>query len=230
MTKWFIAKNEEVSGPYSTEAVQAKVSQGSILGDDWIWSRNLNSWKTISWWLCELPNLAKQDLKPEEEEVWHYAVNDNSFGPLSRVQLISELYQLPNQKGILLWTKGMKAWTPVYEFFDIMDEIGVNRRQFPRASINGNVVVKVDNQTILGKLSTISEGGFGVSGVTQLSSGQHVHAEIKTPHFPNSIHIKAVVQYATSRGFVGFKFENIHMEAKSSIIEYVKGSGLSNAA
>ena len=120
----------------------------------------------------------------------------------------------------------MKTWTPIYEFYDIIDEIGVNRRQFPRASIKGSVVVRVADQTYLGQLATISEGGVGATQLPQLVSGHHAHIEIKSPHFANSINVKAIIQYVTNRGFVGFRFENIHMEAKSSIIEYVKSNNV----
>src|SRR5690606_6063040 len=109
------------------------------------------------------------------------------------------------------WTKGMKAWAPIFEFNDLLDDLGINKRQFPRADIEGRVSIKVGSQSLDGILLTISEGGFGADQLTGLTVGQTVSVEINSDAFYDPIHAKAEVRYITESGYVGFRFQNINM-------------------
>lgn len=223
MIKWFISQDEEVSGPLTSEEIHTGVEEGSIKGSHLIWSRAINEWTQVSSWLRKSEQIRELE-HPVEKAIWHYAVSDSSYGPMTRSEMLSELAKTKDIGQVLIWTHGMKAWATIFDFHDILDELGVNKRQHPRASISGSVVVKHEEETFIGQLSSISEGGLGAKNLPQLTSGQIVHVEIKSNHFPNTISAKAKVQYVSRRGFAGLKFENLHMEAKSTIIEYVKGS------
>jgi hypothetical protein len=225
MAEWFVLRNEQVAGPYSTEEIKSLASQGEIMDRDLIWGKMQSEWKPFAWWMIELPNLLAKTREAVDNRLWHYALGGASFGPFNRQDLVGKLKSLDMNQDILIWTKGMKAWAPVFEFSDLLDEIGVNKRQFPRADIEGRVSIKAGNQTFEGILLTVSEGGFGADQLQGITVGQVVSVEINSDAFYDAIHAKAEVRYITETGYVGFRFQNINMESRGAIIQYVKSSG-----
>jgi hypothetical protein len=177
----------------------------------------------MRWWSQNLSQITSSLQQQAVQQLWHYAVDGDSKGPMTRIELIGEIKGLRQKDGILIWTKGMKAWADLYEFHDLVDEIGLNRREHPRATVDGSVVLKVDDKTLIGKLRTLSVGGFGGSQMnTYLAIGQVVQADIKSDALGDAISVKAIVQYITDAGFVGFKFSSISMENKSRIVEFIR--------
>lgn len=229
MIKWFVSNNEQVSGPFSSEQVHAGVENGSIVGSYLIWSRAMNEWTSVTTWLRKSDQIQQLE-HPENKSIWHYAVSDSSYGPMTRSEMLESLSKIRDLGDVLVWTHGMKAWASIFDFHDILDDLGVNRRKHPRANISGSVVVNFEGETFIGQLSSISEGGIGAKNLPQLIPGQEIKLDIKSNHFSSVISVKARVQYVNSRGYAGLKFDNLHMEAKSTIIEYVKGVIQSQAA
>jgi hypothetical protein len=225
MAQWFVLRNEDVMGPYTTDEVKHLAAQGEIQDRDLIWGRLQSEWKPFGWWMIELPNLLARTSEVKDSRAWHYAVSGASFGPFARPDLIEKLKSLGLADDILIWTKGMKAWAPIFEFNDILDEIGVNKRQFPRADIEGRVTLRMGQQTFEGILLTISEGGFGADQLNGVAIGQAFSVEINSDAFYDPVHAKAEVRYITESGYVGFRFQNINMEVRGAIIQFVKSSG-----
>lgn len=220
--KWFISQNENVTGPYTTDEVKAKVQGTDVAPSDLIWGRGLSSWQSLRGWQTELPNMSAETVVIEPvAEAWHYALAGKSYGPYNRASLVDELKHVHQLGEVMLWTKGMKEWAHLFEFHDILTEIGVNKRQFPRADIEGKCVIKTDSQTLIAPVLTISEGGMGISLEAGLVPGQSCSVEIQSPSFRQEITAKADVRYA-SNGVVGLKFTNINSEAKGSIIQLVR--------
>lgn len=158
-------------------------------------------------------------------EVWHYAVNGESYGPFQRDTLIEKLKSQGSLGDVLLWTKGMKEWAPLFEFHDVLTAIGVNKRQFPRADINGEVTIKTNTgQVLVAPLMTISEGGLGVQLETEaLTAGMAVTLEINSQVFRSTIHARADVRYIAG-GVLGLKFTSVNPEVKGAIISFVRQS------
>jgi hypothetical protein len=121
----------------------------------------------------------------------------------------------------MLWTKGMKEWAPLFEFHDILSDIGVNKRQFPRADLTGKAILKGDGVTMVAPLVSISEGGFGVQVDNPALHGQILTAELHSPVFREVLHVKAEMRYA-SHGVLGMKFTHISPETKGTIIQFVR--------
>lgn len=224
MAQWFLLQDDNVRGPLTTEQVKSEIREGKTQSSTLIWSRLQDHWRTLSWWQAELPNLLQRDGEKRDNRLWHYAADGASFGPFTRSQLTKELGNVRDKNEVLLWTKGMPNWGHIYEFPDVMDEIGVSRRQHPRAKITGSVVVKTQTQTYVGQMSMISAGGCGITGVTQVLPGERVNLDIKCSSFPEPVRTKAEVRYVTENGFVGLKFEQISTEAQARIIEYVRNT------
>ncbi len=224
MIKWFVCNNEEVSGPFSTEKVHEMSDSGIIHSEFLIWSCAQKEWSTLRRWQKEVPSILK-DYKisvQKQLQPWYYAHKGESFGPFPKDQLIEEIQQVDNKQAVTLWTKDMPSWKSIFEFNDIIKAVGLNRRAHPRADIDGTVVTKVDGQSHISKLKTISLGGCGITEAPHLSVGQRMHLEIQSEHFFSPLKAIAEVRYISQSGYVGIKFEQIHMESQSTIIEYIK--------
>ena len=214
MDRWFLNTNEDVSGPFSTEEVKEQIACG-LPKDCLIWTRTQDEWHTIGWWEKELPNLVEENPQHPENHKWHLAYQGEAKGPMTRADLIKHLDRMESFQGVMLWAKGMKHWAPVYEFHDVMDDIGVNRRSHPRARIKGIVTININNLVEVAQLETISEGGLGVTGLQDKIPQQEIQIEIKSPSLSELIYAKAEVRYTNDSGFTGLQFTQISTESKA---------------
>lgn len=222
MAKWFLLHDDEVSGPYSEDQVRLDIKSGKVKPSWLIWSKLQDQWRSVSWWQSEVNQLLKNHKETKDNRLWHYASEGQTFGPMTRIQLVQEVTQLKNKSDVLLWTKGMPNWGAIYEFTDLMDEVGVSRRQHPRASLKGTAVIKTAERALLGKVLMISAGGCGINGVDGLIPGEKIHLDIKSPAFSEPLRASAEVRYVTETGFIGLKFTAVSPEYQSKIIEYVR--------
>ena len=229
MPNWFICHNETVRGPFTTDDIKTQLSSGILDLDATIWSRGQTEWSKVSTWSKQAHNEPENSgaERGKQEQLWHYAMQGQSKGPMPRAQLINEIRSIQQKDEILVWTKGMKSWADLFEFHDLLDEIGLNKREHPRATISGQAVLTTEDGTsIIAQLKTVSPGGAGVDQIfTSLSIGQTVTLEIKSPTLgEEAITSKATVQYVTDASFVGLKFVSLSMENKARILQYVRGS------
>ena len=199
------------------------ITNGEIRGEQRLWGVPMESWCLAKNWLDRLPALESKNRVSEIQE-WYYALGGESFGPFNRATLISQLKDHRRSNDVLIWTKGMKNWSPIFEFYDLMDAIGINRRAFPRAEIEGRVVIKHGDQVAIGVLEVIGEGGFGAVGLSGFQAGQVISVEIQAKVFPETLHVKAEIRDFTDSGYMGCRFIQVSMESKSAIIQYVRQS------
>ncbi len=210
-----------MDGPLSTEDVQTRLQAGQISPQNMIWGRGLPAWRRLEWWMRELPRIATVQHIELTPELWHFAFQGKSFGPFAKDPLIQELKMLESVGEVMLWTKGMKEWAPLFEFHEILNAIGVNKRQFPRADLDGRVVIKTVDSTLSGKLVAIGEGGCGIVIESGLVPGQAVTLDMESPAFRDILTCKAEVRYV-SGGVAGMKFTNVSNETRGAIISFVK--------
>ncbi len=224
--KWFIQVNDRVEGPMTNSDVQSRIQSGAVAGHDLVWGTGMDQWRSITWWGRESNDmeLTQTAIAQPLPEAWHFALNGSSHGPYKRSELLDELKKVSSLGDVLLWTKGMKEWAPLFEFHEILSAIGVNKRQFPRADINGQVTIKTgEGRTLVAQALTISEGGMGVALEEGVVSGQAVSVEIQSPAFGAPVHAKADVRYVAS-GVCGLRFSNVSQEHKGAIISFVRQS------
>lgn len=231
MVKWFLLENDEVRGPFSEEQIQAQLDAQIISDECLVWTKGMRHWKNVSNWSTELKGQALTPAQVQQTRLWHFAVDNEPRGPLPYAAMIQELSQLGDQAGqALLWTKGMKSWAPIFDFHEVMDELNINRRQNPRAPIQGQVIIPLGQKQIIGSLKSISQGGFGADRLEGLLPGQSVMVEIRSPAFFEPLHVKAEVRYVRTSGYVGFCFTGMAREATATVIQYVKGQTKSGRA
>jgi hypothetical protein len=224
MNQWFTFHNERVQGPFSTDQMQEMIESRSLSEQHLVWGSPMTKWMNPGAWAMNLASLETQVKRNHTAQMWHYAFDGEAFGPFTRDELIHELKNTKKPHEALLWSKGLKSWSPVFEFYDVMEDIGINRRQYPRARVEGRVALKIDDQNVIGVLQMIGEGGFGASGLSDLNPGQFVSVEILARSFREPIYAKAEVRSVEENGSCGFRFVQISIEAKSKIIQYIRQS------
>lgn len=216
-------------GPFSTEDVKSQISRNMIADNHLIWGKEQSEWLGVKAWLKNSERQRPMSAAMHDPQIWHYAFEGASHGPLSRSELLQQVRKIKNIGSVSLWTKGMKSWAPIFDFQDITSELNINRRAHQRADIDGRVVVKWADQTAIGALRTISEGGCGVVEIPGLQPGQLVTLELQNKSFFAPVHARAEVRYIAG-GFIGFRFEKLSMEARGAIIQYVKSVSVGQRA
>ena len=223
MSTWFVFEKDLVLGPYSSAEVKTALREGSITRQAMVWSTLTGEkWIKASLWETESQNFKKREKQPTDLRLWHYAIGGQSFGPFPRKKFLEEIKAITQKDKLLVWTKGMGSWASIYEFSELLDEVGISRRQHPRADVSGSVVIRSASKVVLGKLLMISQGGCGVMGVNDIKAGENVTIDIKSSVFADTIRTEAHVRYVTETGYVGLKFSPLQIEALSEIIDYVK--------
>lgn len=225
---WFTCIEEKVEGPYELEKLKEMLVSGSLPKDCLIWGRGQEEWRQASKWIGSVDSTV-QKLEPKKQgQAWHFALDGESKGPMSRAELLHELRHIREKDEILVWTKGMKQWADLFDFHDLVDELGLNRRTHLRANIDGTLTVTLeDGGKLMGHLRTCSEGGMGAGGFhNNLSMGLNVKLDINSDKLGEPFSVKAQVQYVTDSGYVGFKFLSIGMEAKSKIVQHINENKL----
>lgn len=217
---WFICNNENTAGPYEANQVKQLVEQGQVPLDSLIWGRGMETWTTVTQWMNG--NYSTRVQPKSSEPMWHYAREGVSKGPMTRAEMIYELSNIRDKDLILVWTKGMKAWADLYEFPDLIQALGMNRREHPRAPVKGTVMLRHADTATLCQLRTIGPGGIGASGAPKsLRMGDAVQLDISASALGDTISVKGKVQYTTELGYIGIKFDGMSQEARSKIIEHV---------
>jgi len=221
--KWFLLDptDESISGPFTAQEIQSRRAAGVMSPHQLIWGPGLLKWLSVASWSEETVTQIIATSTEAVVEAWHFAHAGKSRGPFRRAQLMQELKVLDSIAEVMVWTKGMKEWAPIFEFHDLLNELGVNKRQFPRVDLEGKAIVKCDGLTLIAPLLSVSEGGLGISLDSGVVSGQIVTIEIQSPAFRQSITGRAECRYAAN-GVMGFKFTNLTSENKGLIVQYVR--------
>ena len=221
--KWFVTQNESVQGPWSTEQLTTWLNNNRDHQDMFIFRRGLTQWITVPEFLKGDTDEVTQRTETHAQEIqWHYAIEGVSHGPMSRQDLVQQLARMKNNSAAVLWTRGMKAWAPVYEFAEIMDEVGINRRQFPRIPLTGTVKIQFEHKTFEGSAQTLSETGFGALMAMPLEAGQIITFEINSPNLNAPMRGRAEVRYVAEELLTGFKFHLLDATTRSTLVEILK--------
>ena len=229
--KWFVTQNESVQGPWSTEQVTNWLTAHSSQQNVFIFRRGLTEWLTPSKFLSgDFEAFEEKNPNTDEEMLWHYAFEGTSHGPMPRHEMIQQLARLKNNSSAVLWTRGMKAWVPVYEFSDIMDDVGINRRQYPRIPITGTVKIQFEQKSFEGSANSLSENGFGAVMGMPLEAGSLITFDINSPNLNAPLRGRAEVRYVAENLMTGFKFHLLDSTSRSTLVEILKQPVRNNKA
>lgn len=228
MSQWFVESGNQIQGPFSTDMVKSRLASGTFQSTDKVWGRPLEEWRPLGTWLSSLGEILQQRQKSAYPEIWHYAFDGSSFGPLAWPDLVENLKSM-RAKNInqltqtMIWTKGMKDWISILEFHEILEALEVNKRESARAPISGKALLKHRGHVSIAPLKSISEGGFGCETVPGLIPGEELLVEIQSAAFQSPVHAKAEVRY-NAETVTGFKFTQINVESKGQVVQHVRKS------
>ena len=223
---WFHYSNDVVTGPFSTEDVNVKLHSGVITPQSFIWWKGQREWIQLSVWSQQLPTILKAiDFTSHLNPVWYIEMSGSRLGPITQTELVGHLKSLRDLTKVKLWAVGMPAWANIFELHDVMDLIGISRRENERAPLMGNITVtrtSDDPRSFVLRAASISAGGVGMVGSNDLRPGDEIGIVINSAHLGSALHARGKVLYVNSKNFVGVQFLHPQAEMISVVSDYVK--------
>jgi hypothetical protein len=223
---WFLFSNDVVTGPFSTEDVNMKLQSGVISPQSFIWWKGQREWIQITVWNQQLPTILKAiDFTSQLNPVWYIEMSGSRLGPITQNELVNHLKSLRDLTKVKLWAVGMPAWANIFELHDVMDLIGISRRENERAPLMGTVTItrtSDDPRSYVLRTASISSGGLGMVGGNDLRPGDQIALVINSAHLGTVLHARGRVLYVNSKNFVGVQFERPQAEMVAVISDYVR--------
>lgn len=222
---WFIFSNNRVSGPFSTETVRDQLMGGLLSAGTHIWRKGQREWLSIDQWETAVAEFASANKIAETQHIWYVDLENQSKGPLTHNELIQLLKPIQNLGKVRLWSSGMKQWAALFDCPDIVESLGLSRRENLRAPLMGQAVVSRSNddpRAFMLKTGSVSTAGISLSGHHDLRLGDSVSIAIKSPQFSATVYLRGKVSYVTRAGFAGVIFDAMNGETEMMLTEHVK--------
>ncbi len=224
---WFLYSSidKKVSGPFVSDDVHRKLSAGEITPDCNIWWKGQREWLSVHTWISSGEKLLKSQKEKSNSAIWYLDLGGEPTGPLTQSEMIDSLRGHQNFNRIRLWTVGMKTWKSIFEFSEVMDALGVSRREHTRAPLIANVQLNRAGDSeisIVLKAATLSIAGVGLNNANSLIKGEELQIMIKSDEFSAPIRARVIVIYVSSNGNAGLKFQQLQPESQSIIYDYIR--------
>lgn len=247
MTKWFINFNSQIKGPFNADEVKNQIHG---LGDDmqttFIWSRGHSEWTRADKWSPDVPiktefthggthsNAGEYTPSPIVEDIKAHAIEKFRVqydfvdkGEMTKEDFTQFAAKQEDVAKISIFDKKDKLWKEIYSLPDIVQRLGISRREHQRVPILAQFtgVMPSTGVTLSAQVITVSLGGIGITDCFNLKLGETIQGQITSPHFYSPVNITAEVTYAGLDGYVGLKYVNPNDEAMSLIADYIKRFG-----
>lgn len=222
---WFLYSNDVVSGPFSTEDVQNKIVTGVLGANAHVWWKGQREWIPISTWLNQVDRVVQSANDRAQKPVWYVDAGKSPTGPLTEKELIDHLKTTSSLARVRLWAVGMEKWTSLFELAEVMELLGLSRRENERAPLMGTVAVSRSNDDPQGfvlRAASISVAGMGVQGRHDLRAGDSISMVVKSAEMPSTLTLRGEIAYVTANGYAGIRFEKVQPDSHSMIVDYVK--------
>lgn len=219
--RWFFLNNNQVSGPFHQSEISNRLkSEPEAL----VWGQGMSEWQNFEEWEKKILLLDQilESINQESHLSWWMRVNQHVTGPLTYHHLLQTLKVQPELMDLQIRQEPEQQWKSVFDFPHLIEEVGATRRIHPRAPLNGIfkfVRNKVDFEALI---TSISEGGVGVTDAPFLTAGDRLKGVISSPLLPTDIHCELEVLSQRGDGMCGLKFLNLSIENTSLIISYLK--------
>ncbi len=221
--QWFIHRDGTVLGPFKSSEVNDRIATSEFGADCLVWARGSNEWLPMSEW----KNLSAKMLetKAVSNRAWYCDSGAGQpAGPLTQNELVEHLKGLNRWDIVTLWGTGLLKWLPLFEVPDVMDLVGISRRENPRAPLLGQIALTSVGSTLPAHVVpalTISVGGFGIKNSGFLQRGEKVQVVIKSRELTASIVAHGEVLYVSRSGDAGIKFLDLTPETRTLIVDHV---------
>lgn len=224
-TLWFVHREGAVLGPFSSDEVEKNIESGSLGSECLVWARGTNEWSPISDWKA-LAAKIQASHEMSDSRVWYCdSGSGHPIGPLTQGELADHLRGLNRWDIVTLWGTGLSKWLPLFDVPEVMDLIGISRRENPRAPLLGQIALTAVGSSMPAQVMqalTVSVGGFGVKNAGALNRGDKVQIAIKSREFHATVHALGEILYVSRTGEAGVKFLDITPENKAIIAEHIQ--------
>lgn len=222
---WFIHCEGAVLGPFTVAEVEAQIKASKFGADCLVWARGTNEWLPMSQWTT-LSAKVEQSSKSVSQRVWYCdSGTGQPAGPLTQNELVEHLKGLNRWDIVTLWGTGLLKWLPLFDVPEVMDLVGISRRENPRAPLLGQASISAAGSSMIPQIltcSTISTGGLGVKNAGGLTRGDRVQIMVKSADLPTIIHAVGEVLYVSRTGEAGVKFVELPPESLAIIADLVR--------
>ena len=223
--QWFIHREGIVHGPFKASEVNDRIAKNEFGADCLVWARGSNEWLPMDQWGV-LSAKANEGSKTVAQRVWYCDSGAGQpAGPLTQNELVDHLKGLNRWDIVSLWGTGLLKWLPLFEVPEVMDLVGISRRENPRAPLLGQIALTTVGSSLPAQVVpalTISIGGFGVKAAGFLQRGDKLQIAIKCREFTTTIHAAGEVLYVSRAGDAGIKFLDLTPETKALIADHVR--------
>lgn len=219
--KWFFLNQNNVTGPHLESEIPHLHDQ---YPEGLIWGAGLSEWQSHQEWSDKI-NLLKEVLESLQVDMtptWWVRDDQAQSGPMTYHKLIQLLKNHTAAGDIELKQDPSHDWLNVYDFPAIVEEVGVSRRQHERAPFSGVFRFEKAGQKLEAQVTSISEGGIGLSNAPYLSAGDILNGSLHSPLMPTDIFFEAEVLYQRRDTTWGLRYYQISHENISLVLSYVK--------
>lgn len=168
-----------------------------------------------------------EDIKAHTVEKFRVQYDFVDKGEMTKEELTTFTAKQEDVSKISIFDKKEKEWKEIYSMPDIVQRLGITRRENQRvpilAQFSGSLVGT--GSKVNARVITISHGGMGITDNFELKLGETIHGQLTSPHFYSPLTLTAEVTYAGLDGYVGLKFVNLNAEMQALVVDYIKRFG-----
>lgn len=179
------------------------------------------------------PRLSKaevlEDIKAHTIEKFRVQYDFVDKGEMTKEELTTFAAKQDDISKISIFDKKDKEWKEIYSLSDIVQRLGLTRRENQRVPIlahfSGSLLGSGKESKINARVITMSQGGMGITDNFELKLGETIQGQLSSPHFYSPMTLTAEVTYAGLDGYVGLKFVNMNDEMQALVMDYIKRFG-----
>ena len=218
---WFTSTSDTIMGPLSTQEVMNGIQSGQFHSVTWIWWMGQTEWISLEDWENKKEELLKTSVieKPE----WYYRVS-KKHGPYTENELAHRLIQAGDLADVQIWSNGMDKWKSVYQVENIINQLGLTKRKYPRVGFQGKAIITKNNKEFNRDIINLSAEGLGIADVDFLKPNDQINIKIKSDLLPSDVELFGLVYYVTHQGYSGISFINIDNSNKKIILDFIQDS------
>ncbi|MGE3974886.1 MAG: GYF domain-containing protein [Bdellovibrionales bacterium] len=218
---WFISSRKTIRGPLTTTELEQGLTSGYFSTDSMIWWKNQTHWISVATWKERLPLIRYALETDQKPDVWHFEHHGVKYGPINLDRLLEVVQTNADLYAFKVNKIGSGKWLGIYECPEVLEAMGARQRVHSRVPLTGVAAIQMPYDSKIADTATISEGGLGLVKAF-LPIGHIVKFTLKSPVFPAPIRSHAEVLYTKPDGFSGLKFDQLHVESQSLIMDYIK--------
>lgn len=150
---WHYADGIHEVGPFSKAEMIRMFSQKTINLETLVRHSHQKEWMTLSASKL-LPKLKEEKARSEEDTTWYYAVNEESYGPHSKEEMV-HYYQIGKiTQNMYVWNKGMRDWV-LFKDSELMPRISLNKSRSDTQEWKQNAFIVFLKEKVVPKIKEL---------------------------------------------------------------------------